>query len=117
MLPEFVEIKDGLLGAPKKHPVLMKARDPELFPENIQAYFQDKNKVQYKKIEFRLNKVIVRFKDKRSVYDAEIFSYLKDLGRIDCYLSNVPIPGDDVGYYPLFAKYKYGWVVISPLEA
>jgi hypothetical protein len=111
--PTLVEVKDGLLMSPDE--VIMKAREPELFPDLIQNYFKDKDKVQYKKIEFGLDRVTVRFKDKNSVYDAAIFDYLKTLGRIDCYLSNVPLPGEEAPYYPLFARYRHGWVVVSPL--
>lgn len=113
---DLIEVKDGLLvSSPDK--ILMKARCPELFPENLQAYFNDKNKINCNKIDFGLEKVTVRDEDKRAVFNTDYFDYLKTLGKIEYYLSNVKLPYEDGDYYPLLAKYKYGWVMVSPLEA
>lgn len=112
---EMTEVQDGLLSSPKKE--IMKARCPELFPEQIQEYFNDKNKIRLNKIEIGIERVIVKDEDKKAVFDADFFTYLKTLGKIEYYLSNVRLPCDEGDYYPLLAKYKYGWVIISPLEA
>ena len=116
MMPEMIEVKDGLLASEDN--VIMKARYPELFPENVRGYFQDKTKVLYRRIEKGLDKVIVKVNDKRAVFDADLFNYADNVdGRVDYYLSNVPLPGEDGAYYPLFAKYRYGWLCVSPMEA
>lgn len=113
MRVDLIELQDGLLA--DKDKIIMKARDPELFPTEIQAYFVDKEKVQSKKIEFGVSKVVVKTADKRACFDPDLVDYVKELGRVNYFLSNVPLPGEDIGYYPLFAKYKHGWVCISPL--
>lgn len=113
MIPlTLTEIKDGLLGTSDK--VLMKARDPRLFPENIQAYFADKTKALPSKVYLGEDWVTVATKGKTSFFDTDMFEYIRTLGRVDCYLSNVPLPNNEV--YPLFVKYRYGWVVLAPLE-
>lgn len=112
---DLIEVKDGLLSTEDK--VIMKARCPELFPDNIQEYFQDKEKVKENKIEFGLHKVTVWTEDKRAVFDSRFIDYVKSLGKIEYYLSNVMLPCEDGEYYPLFAKYKYGWCIVAPLEA
>lgn len=112
---ELKEVIDGLLVSPDK--VMMKAREPGLFPENVRLYFSDKIKVSSKEIEAGLDKIIIRTSDKRAVFDSELFEYVKSHGRIDYFLSNIPLPGETGEFYPLFAKYKHGWVVLSPLEA
>jgi len=111
----LVEIKDGLLSTPDN--VVMKTRDPELFPVSIKAYFSDKSKLRKKEIDIGLSKIIVHSKDKRAVYDADIIDYIRDLGRVKYYLSNVPLPDDELVLYLLFAKYKHGWLCFAPLEA
>ncbi len=110
---EMKEIKDGLLISNDK--VVMKARDPELFPEYIVPYFQSKERVQYKKIEFGLEKVTVKQGDRQAIFDIEKIKYMKELGRVDCFLSNVALPGG-IETYPLFVKYRFGWLVFAPLE-
>lgn len=112
---ELIEIKDGLLSSENKE--IMKARCPELFPETIQAFFQDKEKVCSKKMEFGIYKVTVKTENKRAIFDSVLIDYIKSLGKIEYYLSNVPLPCEDGEYYPLFAKYKYGWCIVAPLGA
>jgi hypothetical protein len=109
------ELKDGLLVSDPEA-VIMKAREPALFPELVRECFSDKTKIQYKKIDFGLERVTVKSMGHKAVFNSEYVNYLKDLGRIEYYLSNIPLPGE-IPTYPLFAKYKYGWVVVSPLEA
>lgn len=111
---ELKEIKDGLLSTESKE--IMKARCPDLFPENIQAFFQDKERVKCDKIEFGIHRVIVRTEDRRAIFNSTLIDYIKSLGKIEYYLSNVKLPCEGE-YYPLFAKYKYGWVCAAPLEA
>lgn len=110
----LVEITDGLLGTPDK--VIMKARSPDLFPCYVQAYFEDKIKLTRNKIECGIDRVTVRTEDKKAIYDSDLFNYIKSLGKIECYLSNVPLQGDNELLFPLFAKYRFGWVVLAPLE-
>lgn len=112
---KLIEVKDGLLATPDN--ALIKAREAELFPAKMTKYFQDKTKISYKKIDFGLEKITVKSGDKRAMFDAGLFNYAKELGRVDCYLSNVPLANAETECYPLFVKYKYGWVAISPLEA
>lgn len=117
MTPEplcMIEVQDGLLVSEDK--VMIKARCPELFPANIQAYFQDKEKISSKKIDFGIHKVRVSTESRRAVYDPKLIWYVKSLGKIEYYLSNVKLPCEEGEYYTLFAKYKYGWVVLAPLE-
>jgi len=116
MMPGMVEVVDGLLASEDN--VIMKARGPELFPENVRGYFQDKTKVLYRRIEKGLDTVTVKVNDKRAVFNVDLFNYADNIaGRVDYYLSNIPLPGEDGEYYPLFAKYRHGWVVISPMGA
>lgn len=110
----MIEVQDGLLVSEDK--VMMKARCPELFPANIQAYFQDKEKISSKKIDFGIHKVRVLTESRRAVYDPKLILYVKSLGKIEYYLSNVPLQGDNELLFPLFAKYRFGWVVLAPLE-
>jgi hypothetical protein len=111
---DLIEVKDGLLKTQGDN-VLMKARDPELFPDTIKEFFRDKSKVQFKRIDFGLDKVTVRQGDKKSVYSTELIDYVKSLGRIDCYLANMPFTRE-VDTFLLFVRYGHGWVVVAPLE-
>ena len=111
---ELREVKDGLLSSPDKE--IMKGRSPELFPNYVQEYFSEKDKVSKKSIEHGIESVRVCTSERRAVFNSELFDYINDLGRVDYYLSRVPVPGE-YPYYPLIAKYKFGWVVLSPLEA
>lgn len=110
----MIEVQDGLLVSENK--VMMKARCPELFPANIQAYFQDKEKISSQNIDFGIHKVRVITESRWAVYDPKLIGYVKSLGKIEYYLSNVKLPCDEGEYYALFAKYKYGWCVVAPLE-
>jgi glutathionyl-hydroquinone reductase len=113
---ELVEIKDGLLvSQPDK--TLIKVRCPELFPGKIKKYFDDKNKICKNKIEIGIEKVIIKDADRKAVFNSDFFDYFKSLGKMEYYLSNVKLPCEDGDYYPLLAKYRYGWVMLSPLEA
>lgn len=112
-MQDLIEVKDGLLASPDKS--IMKARDPELFPDLVREYFRDKTKVRYNRIEIGLDRVKVKINDKVAVFDKDLFDYLQETGRIDCYLSNVPLPGEDVELYPLFAKYRWGWICLAPM--
>ena len=139
MMPELIEIKDGLLADSDN--VIMKAREPELFPCGVYGYFHDKTKVRYggserkkspgirekiKSLFFEVpsgeiyrgvTTVTAMVDEKRAVFDAELFDYVDRLGIVECYLSNVPLPGEEHEYYPLFIKYVHGWVCMSPMEA
>ncbi len=115
---ELIEIRDGLVSTQKNE--LMKARDVKLFPERIQKFFKDTDKVQFENIEIGLKKVTVRSNIsagvfKLSVFDTEFFEYIQDLGRVQYYLSNVPLPGESTDLYPLIAKYQHGWCILAPL--
>ena len=117
MTPEplcMIEVQDGLLVSEDK--VMMKARCPELFPANVQAYFQDKEKISSQNIDFGIYKVRVITESRWAVYDPKLIWYVKSLGKIEYYLSNVKLPCKEGEYYTLFAKYKYGWCVVAPLE-
>ena len=139
MMPELIEIKDGLLADADN--VIMKAREPELFPDQVLEYFHEKTKVvctciertRSPRIRERIKSLIfevpqgeinrgvttvtVIVDGRRAVFDAELFDYARGLGIVDCYLSNVPLPGEEHEYYPLFIKYLRGWVCMSPMEA
>lgn len=69
-----------------------------------------------KKIDFGIHKVRVSTESRRAVYDPKLIWYVKSLGKIEYYLSNVKLPCEEGEYYTLFAKYKYGWCVVAPLE-
>lgn len=139
MLPEMIEVKDGLLADAGN--VIMKARSPELFPAQVIGYFNDKTKVKYSGIERtssprireRIKRLVfdcpqgevnhgattvtVIVDGRRSVFDAALFDYVDKLGIVDCYLSNVQLPGEDREYYPFFIRYTHGWVCLAPMEA
>lgn len=139
MMPELIELKDGLLADADN--VIMKAREPELFPDQVLEYFHEKTKVvctgikrtRSPRIRERIKSLIfevpqgeinhgvttvtVIVDGRRAVFDAELFDYVRMLGIVDCYLSNVPLPGEEHEYYPLFIKYVHGWVCMSPMEA
>lgn len=109
----LIEVRDGLLASPDN--VIMKVRDPELFPELVREYFRDKTKVRYNRIEIGLDRVKVKINDRVAVFDKDLFDYLQGMGRIDCYLSNVPLQGEEVELFSLFAKYRWGWLCIAPM--
>jgi hypothetical protein len=139
MMPEMIEKKDGLLADADN--VIMKARSPELFPAGVYGHFHDKTKVlcswieriRSPKIHERIERLIfdipigeidhgvttvtVKVGEKRAVFDAELFDYVETLGIVDCYLSNIPLQGEEEEYYPLFVKYKFGWICLAPREA
>jgi len=139
VIPQLIEIKDGLLADADN--VIMKAREPELFPCGVFGYFHDKTKVRcegnersqrygirekIKSLFFEVPRgeiyhgvttVTVRVDERRAVFDAELFDYADKLGIVDCYLSNVALPGEEHEYYPLFIKYTNGWICMSPMEA
>lgn len=139
MMPELIEIKDGLLADADN--VIMKAREPELFPVGVYGHFCYKTKVnctwiektRSPKIRERIKRLIfdipkgdidhgvttvtVKNDGKRAVFDAELFNYVEKLGIIECYISDIPLPGEEQEYYPLFIKYKHGWVCMAPREA
>jgi len=111
---EMVEIRDGLLSTPDK--ALMKARNVRLLPESIQAFYNDKEQVYLNNIYTGARKVSVKSETKLVEFDREFFEYLKDLGWVRYYLSNVPLPGEGAPLYPLVVTYKYGICVLAPLE-
>jgi len=113
-MEKMIEVEDGLLSTPNK--VLMKARCPELFPDYVKEYINNAEKVQNRAIEIGLEKVKVRAGDKLAVFDKKYFEYIKGLGLTKCYLSSVPLPGNNPELYPLVVKYKHGWCVLAPLE-
>lgn len=139
MMPDMIEVKDGLLASEDN--VIMKARTPELFPDQVIEYFHEKTKVKCTWIERthsprlreRIKRLIfdiptgeidhgvttitVKVDGRSAVFDAELFDYVDKLGIVDCYLSNVPLPGEEQEYYPLFIKYKHGWYCLAPMEA
>ncbi len=126
--PEFIEVKDGLLTSPDNS--IIKARDPNVFSDNIKKYFNRKIKISPREIEDRVWSVVVNTGRCCSRFDNKLFRYVenvvnskeksKDLlsfgEKTEWYLSEVPLDGYDTKYYPLFAKYKHGWVVLFPLE-
>ena len=73
----MIEVQDGLLVSENK--VMMKARCPELFPANIQAYFQDKEKISSQNIDFGIYKVRVITESRWAVYDPKLID-VKSLG-------------------------------------
>lgn len=111
---ELVEVTDGLLSSPDK--VIMKARCPELFPENVQEYLKNRSKMDSMIVEDKLKKVTIISEGRYSVFNTDYFDYIRRLESIEWFLSNVALPGEDDRYYPLIAKYKGGWVVLAPLE-
>lgn len=115
MMPEMIEVVDGLLASEDN--AIMKARDPELFPENVKEYFRDKTKVSKKMVLRGPGNVTVMTCDRMGIFDPDIFDYVSQLDIREYYMSNVQLPGEKEVLYPLFAKYKHGWVVIGPVGA
>lgn len=137
MMPEMIEVVDGLLASEDN--VIMKARDPGLFPDGVRVYFEDKTKIKYTGIERTtirkirdiitiavmdvpqgeiikgVTTVTVRDYSRRAVFDADLFNYADKLGIVDCYLSNIPLTGEESAYYPIFIKYRHGWLCIAPM--
>jgi len=111
---ELVEIKDGLLATPKKE--LMKARAPELFPEIIQEYICNAEKIESNQMYIGIENITIRTETRTSVFKMEFYEYLRGLGVREYYLSNIPLPGENNRLYPLIAKYKYGVCVVAPVE-
>jgi hypothetical protein len=111
---ELIEIKDGLLATPKRE--LMKARSLELFPETIQEYIRDAEKVEPTDIDICLDNVKLRTEGKTATFKKEFFEYLQGIGVKEYYLSNIPLPGENSELYPLIARYKYGLCVVAPVE-
>lgn len=111
---ELIEIKDGLLATPRRE--LMKARSLELFPEAIQEYIRDSEKVKPTQIDVKLDSVTLRSGERVATFKKEFFEYLQGIGAKEYYLSNIQLPGETSAMYPLIAKYKYGLCVIAPME-
>ena len=109
----LIEVTDGLLATPKRE--LMKARCPDLFPDYVKEYYDNREKIPNNAIEIGLERVTVKTADKKAVFDKIYFEYIQGLGLIKCYLSNVPLPGDDPELYPLIVRYKHGWCVLAPM--
>lgn len=112
-MDDMIEVKDGLLATPDKS--LMKARDPVMFPERVQEYFEDVNKIKEIIINPEIRKIVITTSDKKAFFDPELFNYIYKLSPVGYYLSNVPLPGEGE-YYTLFAEYDHGWCVLAPLE-
>lgn len=110
---ELLELKDGLLSTPEKE--LIKARCPDLLPEFARGFFDSREKVVRKGIEIGLDNVTIRTGNKKAVFNKNYFDYVDGLERREYYLSNVPLPGEDVELYPLVVKYKYGVCVLAPV--
>ena len=115
MMPEMIEVKDGLLASEDN--VIMKARGPELFPENIKAYFRNKTRVPEKMVLSGPGNVTVINGNRVGIFDRDIFDYVSRLEIKEYYMSNVKLPWEKDVLYPLFAKYKHGWLVIAPVGA
>lgn len=115
MIPQLIELKDGLLADVDN--VIMKARDPELFPENVKEYFQDKTKIPEKNVRRGHGNVTVEAGNRVLIFDSDMFDYISKLGANEYYISNIPIPWERTRLYPMFAKYSYGWVCLCPMEA
>lgn len=115
MMPELIEIKDGLLADADN--VIMKARGPGLFPDQVQEYFMDKTKVPEKMVLRGNGNVTVSDGERVGVFDPDIFDYVFRLDIKAYYMSNVQLPWEKEILYPLFAEYKHGWVVVAPKGA
>lgn len=124
--PELIEVKDGLLTSQDNS--IIKARDSTVFTGNLLKYFNNKRKIAPGDIKDRIWSVAVNAGRSCSYFDNKLFRYVQDVvnseenkgflhrEKIEWYLSEVPLDGYDTEYYPLFAKYKHGWIVLSPLE-
>jgi len=112
MIPVMTEVKDGLLADADN--VIMKARDPELFPENVKEYFMDKTKVSEKMVLRGPGNVTVAAGGRVGIFDPDIFDYVFRQGITGYYMSNVQLPWEKEVLYPLFAEYKHGWIAIAP---
>jgi hypothetical protein len=110
---EMIEEADGRLISSDK--TLMKVREPDLFPEYLLPFFQSKDKVMSKNIDVGCERVVLFAGDRMGVFDTERFNYIKNVGRVECFLSSVSLPGE-IETYPLFVRYRWGWIVISPME-